>query len=175
VTTGAVRVGVRPSPRSAQLKTIAAAALCAVAASVLWLALAPPQVGGATSFAVVDGSSMLPSLQRNDLVLIRKASTYRVGDVVAYRSDLIHRVVLHRIVAIHGGRYTFKGDNNSFLDPEQPTSGAFVGKKWTVLPGAGRVVNALHSPLVAAGFAGILVLLFGFAGAPRREPALAPE
>ena len=33
---------------------------------------------------------------------------------------MLHRVVLHRIVANHNGHYTFKGDNNSFTDPEQP-------------------------------------------------------
>lgn len=33
------------------------------------------------------------------------ASRLRVGDVVGYRSGMLHRVVLHRIVAIKDDRY----------------------------------------------------------------------
>ena len=63
---------------------------------------------------------MLPQLKPGDLVLVRSSGHYRVGDVVAYRSEFLHRVVLHRIVRMSHGRYTFKGDNNAWLDPDQP-------------------------------------------------------
>jgi signal peptidase I len=169
VTTGAVRLADPPPLRLFRLKNVATVALCAAAAFAAWTYLAPPQVGGSTSFAIVDGTSMLPHLRRDDLVLLRRAPSYTVGDVVAYHSTLIHRVVLHRIVAIHQGRYTFKGDNNSFLDPEQPTRGALIGKRWVVVPRAGRFVGLLRTPIIAALFAGVLVLLFGFAGAQRLE------
>lgn len=170
MTTGALRLGARSPLRLFRLKKVAAVALCAAAAFAAWTYLAPPQVGGSTSFAIVDGASMVPTFHRDDLVLLRGARTYRVGDIVAYHSSLIHRVVLHRIVAIHGGRYTFKGDNNSFLDPEQPARSELIGKRWVMIPGAGRVVGVLRTPLVAAAFAAVLVVLFGFSGAPRPEP-----
>ena len=165
MTTGALRHGFASPLRLFRLKMIAAVALCAAVAYGAWTYLAPPQVGGATSLAIVDGTSMLPTFHRDDLVLLRAAHSYRVGDVVAYHSALIHRVVLHRIVAIHNGRYTFKGDNNTFLDPEPPTRQALIGRRWVVIPGAGRIVGLLRTPLVAAVFAAVLVLLFGFAGA----------
>jgi signal peptidase I len=172
VTTGALRHGFASPLRVFRLKMIAAVALCAAAAYGAWTYLAPPQVGGATSLAIVDGTSMLPALHRDDLVLLRAAHSYRVGDVVAYHSALIHRVVLHRIVAINNGRYTFKGDNNTFLDPEHPARQALIGKRWVVVPSAGRLVGMLRTPIVAALFAAVLVLLFGFAGArTRREEA----
>jgi hypothetical protein len=36
------------------------------------------------SFATVDGTSMLPTFQRSDLVALRTTDTYRVGDVAGY-------------------------------------------------------------------------------------------
>jgi signal peptidase len=133
----------------------------AIVAAAWWL-LAPAQLGGSTAFTTVDGTSMLPTFQRSDLVALRAAKSYGVGDVAGYRSRLLGRVVLHRIVAIHDGRYRFKGDHNSFLDPERPTRGQLVGKLWFRLPRAGRAVDALHTPSIVAAVAGLLVFaLFG--------------
>ena len=139
----------------------------ALLAAAWWL-VAPPQLGATTSFVSVDGTSMLPKLRRSDLVALRPAHTYRVGDVVGYRSRLLRRVVLHRIVAIHGGRYTFEGDNNSFLDPEHPNRSAIVGKLWFHIPSAGRLVQALHVPWVAGALAVLLVLIAGLGGGDAR-------
>jgi signal peptidase I len=138
--------------------------LAALAAA--WWFLAPAQLGGATAFMTVDGTSMLPRLQPSELVLLRRAGDYRVGDVVGYRSTLLGRVVLHRIVAVHGGRYTFKGDNNSFTDPDHPTRGQLVGKLWFSVPRAGRAVPILHTPWVVAALAAVLVLVLGLGGRP---------
>ncbi|MGZ4330749.1 MAG: signal peptidase I, partial [Solirubrobacteraceae bacterium] len=85
-------------------------------AMVAWLYLAPTQIGGTTSYVVTSGISMEPSFRTGDLALVRPADQYRVGQVVAYHSTLLHVTVLHRIVAHRGGRYFFKGDNNNFID-----------------------------------------------------------
>jgi signal peptidase I len=114
---------------------------------------------------------MLPRLKRDDLVLLRASSSYRVGEVVGYHSSLLHRVVLHRIVSIVHGRYTFKGDNNNFLDPERPTRGQLVGKLWLHVPSLGRVVPLLHVPWVAGALAALLVLALGL----EREGRVKPE
>jgi signal peptidase I len=156
------------------IKAAVVVVLGAAAAAAAWWFLAPPALGGRTSLAIVDGSSMYPTFERNDLVFIRPSSTYRVGDVVAYHSTLLRRVVLHRVVALHDGRYTFKGDNNHFLDPEQPTSGAFIGKRWFRVPAAGRLATFLHTPWIAAVLAALLVLAWGLSGAPEPEPTRAP-
>lgn len=141
-------------------------ALVAVGAS--WFFLAPAPLGGSTSFAIIDGTSMLPGLRRDDLVLVRPAASYRVGDVVAYRSRLIHRIVLHRIVAVRGNRYSFKGDNNRFLDPERVARADLVGKRWLRLPAAGRGATAVHVPWVAAVLAALLVIAWGAGGTDER-------
>jgi signal peptidase len=133
-----------------------------------WWFLAPAPLGGSTAFVTVDGASMQPRLHRSDLVIVRAASAYEVGDVVAYRSRLLGRVVLHRIVAVRDGRYVLKGDNNDFLDPEQPARSAFVGKELLHVPRAGLLVEAARTPPIAALIAVALVLAAGLGGrAPR--------
>jgi signal peptidase I len=150
-------------------RAIAVVATVAVAAAAWWW-LAPPPLGGQTTIVTVDGTSMLPGLTQSDVVIIRPAAQYRVGDVVAYRSALLHRIVLHRIVDIDGDHFTFKGDNNSFLDPEKPNRTALVGKRWITAPGVARVVGVLRLPLVLALFAAGAVLYHGvIGGAGRRE------
>ena len=130
-------------------------------AIVAWLYLAPTQIGGTTRYVVTSGISMEPSFRTGDLALVRPADQYRVGQVVAYHSTLLHVTVLHRIVAHRGGRYFFKGDNNNFIDPTHPTRDELIGALWLRLPHGGRVLAWLHSPLIAAaltGFAALLVL-----------------
>jgi signal peptidase I len=156
------------SRRLARIRASAGVAVSIAVVTAAWWFLAPPQLGGSTSFTTVDGTSMLPALKRSDLVALRAAGTYRVGDVVGYRSSLIHRLVLHRIVAIHGNRYVFKGDHNTFLDPDRPTRSQLVGKVWFQLPSAGRAVGALHIPWVVAAIAALLVLALGLGD---RRPA----
>ncbi len=136
---------------------------------VAWLVLAPPQLGGSTSFVVVDGSSMLPSLQGSDLVALRPASNPKVGDVVGYRSELLDRVVLHRITGIEGGRYVLKGDNNSFVDPDRPVRSEIVGKVWFDIHKGGHLIAWLQVPWVLAAVAALFVLVIGFDGAGTRS------
>jgi signal peptidase I len=127
-----------------------------------WILLAPHQIGGAVSYVIVSGSSMEPDLQSGDLVLARSADEYRVGDVVAYRSHDLGKIVLHRIVALDGDRYTFKGDNNTWIDPEEPAGGDLVGRLWVTVPGAGGILEWVRAPLHAAPLAGVIgVAMFG--------------
>jgi len=148
-----------------RVRPVAGIALTLAVLATAWWLLAPPKLGGATSFTNVDGSSMLPKLERSDLVAVRESKSYEVGDVVAYRSPLIHRVVLHRIVSIRAdGRYVLKGDNNSYLDPDHPDRSQIVGKLWFHIPTAGRAVEALHVPWVVAAVAAMLVLVVGLGG-----------
>ena len=133
-----------------------------------WWLVAPPALGGSTSFVTVDGTSMLPSLQRDDLVALRRSRAYQVGDVVAYRSVLLNRVVLHRIVRIEHGQYTFKGDNNTFLDPEHPTEAQLVGRLSVSIPAAGRIVPLMHVPWIVGALAALLVLSVGLGGGSAR-------
>jgi len=129
-----------------------------VAAAVVgWLWFWPAVLGGQTTYVTTHGTSMEPEFHTGDLALIRPTDRYAVGDVVAYRSELLHTVVMHRIVAVDNGRYTFKGDNNPWLDPEGPTTQDLVGKLAIHVPQGGAWLDILAGPPVIG--LGLFVLL----------------
>jgi signal peptidase I len=132
-----------------------------------WFLLAPQMFGGSTAYVIVSGSSMQPGIDDGDLVLLRTAQSYRIGDVVGYRSPSLHTVVLHRIVDVDGGRFTFKGDSNSWIDPDRPSAPDLLGRMWVRVPGAG---SALRRPWVMFPLVGVLLVgAFGGLGAGRRR------
>ncbi|MCL6643785.1 MAG: signal peptidase I [Dehalococcoidia bacterium] len=139
------------------IAAVAVAFLVAAVASV-WVLFAPPQLGGQASYVIVNGNSMEPGMRRGDLAIVRPADSYVPGDVVTYRHpDVGH--VIHRIVEEQDGRFILKGDHNDFEDSYRPTSNDIVGKLWLHIPGAGRLLWHLRSPLWAG-----LVLFIAFAG-----------
>ena len=60
-----------------------------------WVLLAPVQLGGQATYLTTDGTSMLPAYHTGDLVVLRRAAEYQVGDVVAYLDPHIGRVWVH--------------------------------------------------------------------------------
>ena len=70
--------------------------IVATAAVAAFFFLAPRQLGGWASYAIVSGTSMLPTLQEGDLVMARERPQYEVGDIVLFEVDggrVIHRIV----------------------------------------------------------------------------------
>ena len=128
-----------------------------------WWLLGPVQLGGPTAYAVVNGSSMEPHLERGDLVLVRARDSYVVGDVVLYQDHESGARVLHRIVAVRGGHFVTKGDNNDFRDPARPAPDDVLGELWVTAPGAGGAVTWLKQPAHLAILLVILAFL-GFSG-----------
>lgn len=139
-----------------------------------WYFLAPRQLGGAASYAVISGISMEPKLHGGDLAILRERSAYHVGDVVAYRNADLGRTVLHRIVRQHGDRYVFKGDNNSFLDPGQARQADLVGELWLRVPGLGRVLRTVRAPWIAGLMIAVAAFLAlgGLGAKTKRRPRL---
>jgi len=145
-------------------------------AAVASLGVAPTGIGGSTDYVTTNGDSMAPRFRTGDLALIRPAGQYRVGEVVAYRSTLLHAVVLHRIIGRDGDRYVFKGDNNDFVDPTQPGRGEMIGRLWLRVPRGGLMLGWLRMPVVVAALAGgaALLLLLGVGRRPRRRDRRRP-
>lgn len=135
---------------------LAAAAILAII--VVVAGLLPVQLGGSMSYVIADGVSMLPRFHAGDLVILRKEPSYHVGEVAAYHNQQLHAIVLHRIIAIRGDRYVFKGDNNDFVTSYEPAKSQIVGADWVHVPGAGRIVLDLRFPVVAAFLLGLLWL-----------------
>jgi hypothetical protein len=72
---------------------------------------------------------------------------------------------MHRIVSVKGDRFVIQGDNNDWLDPDQPSSDLVLGKLWLRVPQGGKALAAATSP------AGIVVIGLGclaLAGVARR-------
>jgi signal peptidase I len=147
-------------------RLIASLALLVTAGAVvlLW----PDPLGGRVSYVSTHGNSMEPRIHQGDLVLVKKSPTYEVGDSTAYWSGQLRTVVLHRIVAIKDGQYTFQGDNNSWLDPETPTEDQLVGKELLHIPQGGIWLNRLTSP-VALGLLAFTLLASGGTAAHSRR------
>ena len=144
--------------RVVRLLAITAAVLCVAAG---WRMVGPTALGGTLTYLVPDGQSMLPTLTRDDLVVVRPQESYGPGQVVAYRSDLMHQPIVHRIVRVDDGRYVMQGDNNSWVDPDRPDTGEVIGAVWYVVPGVGGVLTRLSTPKAAAA----LALAVGFLAA----------
>jgi signal peptidase I len=145
---------VSPRTRRGPVKLVAWAAVMVAG----WFFLAPTALGGHDAYVMTDGTSMLPHLRGGGLVVTRSEGSYHVGEVVAYRNpELRGNIVLHRIVAIHDGRYTYKGDNNSVADVGTTTRAAIVGKKVLYWSGGARFLMNIKTPWVGA----LIMGLFG--------------
>lgn len=73
---------------------------------------------------VVEGTSMSPVLNANDLIFVVAADSYTVGDIVLffYKDELL----VHRILKIYDKRYYCKGDNSLRLEDVDYTQ--IIGK-----------------------------------------------
>jgi len=123
-----------------------------------WAALAPIQFGGQTAYVVVNGNSMWPVLDWDDLVILRQASAYQVGDIVAYHDPKVGPVI-HRIIEQEADRFVFKGDHNDFIDPYHPTQAELIGKLWIRLPIVGRYIEKVRTPYILTFFAAVIGMI----------------
>ena len=146
----------------------------------IWVFLLRPQsLGGPALYIVIRGTSMLPTYQNGDLVVMQPAPAYVVGDPVAYRvlSGEIGEghVIVHRITGGDGtAGFVVQGDNNNAVDPWMPRATDVAGKAWVVVPGVGRVIAIIHQPVIAGGLAaGVMVSLI-LAGQSRSKPKRRP-
>jgi len=150
-------------------------AIAIVVLAGLWAVTFRPQsLGGPAGYVLVRGVSMEPMYHTGDLVLVRAESSYRVGDVVAYRvpdDDIgAGMILIHRIIGGSASEgFVLQGDNNTTPDEWHPRGGDVVGKAWIVLPRAGGALAWLRDPLVlaslAAGLGAAMVL------GPRKKPS----
>lgn len=67
--------------------------------------------------AIVEGQSMEPTFQNNDLLLINNYEDPEVGDVIVYEHpNMNNKFIVHRIVEKKENGYITKGDNNLYRD-----------------------------------------------------------
>ena len=130
--------------------------LLIVCLAALWIAFAPVNVGGQVSYVMVNGVSMEPLYHGGDLILVRQADEYQVGDIVTYHDSKMNAYVIHRIIDLEPDGYVLKGDNNSWIDGYRPTHAEIIGNAWVRLPGMAKVIQWIRTPLNAAFSAALL-------------------
>jgi signal peptidase I len=129
-----------------------------IALGVAWSALAPTSLLGSATYLSTYGTSMLPNLHAGDLVIVRPAERYVIGDVVAYHNRILNgEIILHRVVAVDGARLVMKGDHNAFSDEYHPLPTDVVGKMWLQIGSVGDQIGRLRTSENAA-------VVFGVAG-----------
>lgn len=87
--------------------------------------------------------SMEPTLSVDDVIVVRRASSYEVGDVVVFQQHGI--LVVHEVIAVEGNTLTTKGSANTVAD-EPISLGDIKGEVWFHLEGLGGVISWLRSP-----------------------------
>ena len=122
----------------------------------------PSYLGGDAQFIVVNGQSMLPTFDPNSLAITKKAPSYDVGDIVVYKDDELHKLVIHRIIAYGDDGFQFKGDNNRYPDHAIVKPDHLVGKVIFVTPYVGYLPQLFKNPVVLAlALLGSAATMFG--------------
>ena len=112
----------------------------------------PSALGGNAEFLLVQGQSMLPTIEPGSFVIIKSKPTYEIGDVVSYStekySDFGGRTIVHRIIKETNEGFIIKGDNNPKPDPGVIPPSAVRGEVVAFTPFLGSVLVLVRNPLV---------------------------
>lgn len=138
---------------------VAAAMLALALGALLWMAGArllakeePPTLFGYAPLMVLSGS-MEPALSAGDMVIIRRAREYEIGDIITFaqQDDVL---VTHRIIAREAGGCRTQGDANNTPDEALVTLPQIKGRVVWAIPRLGAALLFLRTP-------GGLVLVLG--------------
>ena len=146
--------------------TLGIIASLVMVAAPAWL---PERLSGDMSFTFILTGSMKGELDPGSLVVLRRSSDYRVGDIAGYRlylEDERHIIIVHRIVRVLAdGRFIFKGDANR--GTETVDANKVIGKLALGVPGLGFIFGAVKAAPVMLG--GVLLIPMLFTGAKNEE------
>lgn len=94
--------------------------------------------------AVVLSGSMEPTLEVDDLIIVRKVDEYKLGDVVVYQKG--SELIVHRIVEFTSSGVITKGDANNANDSEISIN-SIKGKVILNISNVGLIIDFLKSPV----------------------------
>lgn len=103
---------------------------------------------------IIVSPSMVPTINVNDGVFIKRNNSFKIGDIITYESidHAVNLPITHRIVSIeetdNGSLvYRTKGDNNGFVDKAVVSTDNIIGKVILRLPKMGIIKSFLKSTL----------------------------
>ena len=153
--------------------------IIAIALIPLIIFLWPEALGGETQFLLVQGQSMLPTIEPGSFVILKEKEMYEVGDIVGYSTprDSIFsgRNVVHRIIEEKPDGFIIKGDNNQKNDPGIVSPDVIFGAVFFYTPFAGYLLLLMRNPLVM-GVLAVAMMMMQF-GRKKKKPktTLEPE
>lgn len=114
------------------------------------------RIAGIQSFVVLTGS-MEPNISQGSLIFTKKASDYRIGEVIAYKTGEV--TVTHRIVEVvkvgTNISYQTQGDANNTADTTLIPASRVLGKATNSLPYIGSFILSLKT---IEGFFAVIIL-----------------
>jgi len=110
----------------------------------------PSALGGDAEILIVQGKSMLPTIQPGSLVVTKQAPSYEIDDIVSFtlKEGGAQRVIVHRIIDQVGGDFIIKGDNNPKKDVGTYSEEEILGKVVFATPYVGDLLGFARNPLV---------------------------
>jgi signal peptidase len=172
-----LRKGLQTILRLKQRKTLLRNIVILALAIFVVLVLALPLFAGTHSYplTVVDGTSMLPTLENGDLVYytgISKNTLVLKGTIIVFTQEqsgplsfLIRPVVIHRVVdyvTLADGSigYVTEGDNNGYRDGGYVLPQNVLGEVATVIPKVGLVFQFIKSAQGLAVLISVIVIVY---------------
>jgi signal peptidase len=122
---------------------------------------------GPVEFVVVAGHSMDPHFASGDLVIVKRASSYHIGNVIAFKVPAgpngTGGRVIHRIVGGSASRgWITRGDNRTTNDPWRVHPADILGRQWLHVPFYRQITDVIPPQLLFASLAGIAALLLAW-------------
>jgi len=123
--------------------------------------------GTLTPFMAVPTGSMAPEFNIGDFVLVKAASSIKVGDIIVFHVPSPYEQntpspIVHRVVEIHEENgvtyYRTKGDNNPDVDPWMVPKDNVIGVVVWKAPMLGYVILYLRNMYVLASVVAVLAL-----------------
>lgn len=113
----------------------------------------PEALGGDTQFLLVQGQSMLDTIEPGSFVVLKAQETYEIDDIIGYsatdQSVFQGRNIVHRIIAkTDDGGFIAQGDNNPKPDPGTIYPSQIMGEAVFFTPFAGYLLLFMRNPLV---------------------------
>ena len=78
------------------------------------------------------GTSMYPTIDIGDLLIVKKEDNYYIDDIITFKSDE-NIITTHRIIDTDNNTYITKGDSNNFIDGYQVTKNDIYGKVISII------------------------------------------
>ncbi len=122
----------------------------------------PAALGGSTEFLLVQGNSMLGTIEPGSFVITKEKSKYEVDDIISYTTDRYSafqgRTLVHRIIEETDRGFILKGDNNPKNDPCRVTPNMINGEVVFFTPFLGYLLIIMRNPLVMGVLAVVMLL-----------------